>query len=240
MVRLCSPRSMPPMYDLSKPASTARDSCDKPDPSLTLRIVTPKSIKTWFPECLGDGFAIPRPRNRPRPIGLYWSAVVTNSAKVRLPNKLSLLDQGSVWAESCECPNTNHSFQLQKKFNSNKNSNSRIKLGVNVLKQILERLAKKDLWKHKRVARLAIDTPRTNSTISQIACHEFKQTKSGVGKIYHLENSSPGCNFFVAKKKGMQAPFGQTAATSNQPYSARSLEPSTPGYPAGEKMLVGC
>jgi integrase len=37
----------------------------------------------------------------------------------------------------------------------------------------------------------------------------------------------------------MQTPFGQTAAASNQPYSARSLEPSTPSYPAVEKLLVG-
>ena len=54
-----------------------------------------------------------RPRNRPCPTGLCWSAVVTNSAKVRLPKKLSLLDQGSVWVESCECPNTN---QLRSKL----------------------------------------------------------------------------------------------------------------------------
>ena len=48
-----------------------------------------------------------------------------------------------------------------------------------------------------------------------------------------------GANFSQLKKLGMQTPFGQAAAASNQPYSARSSQPSSQRYPAGEKLLVG-
>jgi hypothetical protein len=54
-----------------------------------------------------------------------------------------------------------------------------------------------------------------------------------------LKSQVLGANFSQLKKLGMQTPFGQTAAASNQPYSARSLEPSTLSYPAAKKLLVG-
>jgi hypothetical protein len=48
-----------------------------------------------------------------------------------------------------------------------------------------------------------------------------------------------GANFSQLKKLGMQTPFGQAAAASNQPCSARSPEPSSQSYPANKKLLVG-
>jgi hypothetical protein len=47
-------------------------------------------------------------------------------------------------------------------------------------------------------------------------------------KITTLKSKVLGANFSQLKKLAMQNPFGQTAAASNQPCSARSLEPSTP------------
>jgi hypothetical protein len=52
-------------------------------------------------------------------------------------------------------------------------------------------------------------------------------------KITTMKSQVLGANFSQLKKLSMQTPFGQTAATSNQPYSARSLEPSTQSYSAG-------
>ena len=58
-------------------------------------------------------------------------------------------------------------------------------------------------------------------------------------KITTLKSQVLGANFSQLKKLGLQTPFGQTAAVSNQPYSARSLEPSSQRYPADEKLRVG-
>jgi hypothetical protein len=52
-------------------------------------------------------------------------------------------------------------------------------------------------------------------------------------KITTLKNQVLDANFSQLKKLGMQTPFGQAAVASNQPYSAKSLEPSTLSYPAG-------
>jgi hypothetical protein len=46
-------------------------------------------------------------------------------------------------------------------------------------------------------------------------------------KITTLKSQVLGANFSQLKKLGMQTPFGQTAAASNQPYSTRSTEPSS-------------
>ena len=53
------------------------------------------------------------------------------------------------------------------------------------------------------------------------------ETEEGWIKITILKSQVLGANFLQLKKLGMQTPFGQTAAASNQPYSARSLEPSS-------------
>jgi len=61
-----------------------------------------------------------------------------------------------------------------------------------------------------------------------------KQSQGWV-KITTLKSQVLGANFSQLKKLGMQTPFGQTAAASNQPYSARSPKPSSQRYPAGMK-----
>ena len=152
-----------------------------------------------------------------------------------LPKKLSLSAQGSVWVESSESPWTSIT---DSSINTVSNwidfSNARIKQKINVLKQILERRAK-GLWKHKRAARLAINTPQMDLVALQMACHEFKQPKLGVGKNHHHETSSTGSKFSTAEKIGLQNPFVQTAAALKQPYSARSPEPSTLDLPSWVK-----
>ena len=65
-----------------------------------------------------------------------------------------------------------------------------------------------------------------------------KQSQGWV-KITTLKSQVLGANFSQLKKLGMQTPFGQAAAASNQPNSARSLEPSSQSYPAAKKLLVG-
>ena len=89
--------------------------CTTSKPCLHSNLQTLRSVGTSAVAacCVSIAAHKRRPRNRPCPIGLCWSAVVKNSAKVRLPKKLSLLVEGSVWVESCECPNTN---QLRSKL----------------------------------------------------------------------------------------------------------------------------
>jgi len=65
------------------------------------------------------------------------------------------------------------------------------------------------------------------------ATHSYAKSLVRWVKITTLKSQVLGANFSQLKKLGMQTPFGQAAAASNQPNSARSLEPSTLSYPAG-------
>lgn len=56
---LCSPRSIPPKYERSRPLARAKSSWEKPLASLKDLIVLPSLTKTGLPACEGDGFAMP-------------------------------------------------------------------------------------------------------------------------------------------------------------------------------------
>ena len=188
---------------IQAPRWWTRCSCTTSKPCLhsNLQTLRPVGTSAVADCCVSLAAHKRRPRNRPCPFGLCWSAVVTNSAKVRLPKKLSLCAQGSVWVESSESPWIPITVsKMNADSNWIDNSNTRIKQETNVLKQILERPAKRDLWKHKRAAKLAINTSQLDAAIAQMAWHEFKQTNSGVVKNHQLELVSTGCKFFAAEK----------------------------------------
>ena len=101
---------------IQAPRWWTRCSCTTSKPCLhsNLQTLRPVGTSAVAACCVSIAAHKRRSRNRPCLTRLCWSAVVTNSAKVRLPRKLSLLVEGSVWVESCECPNTN---QLRSKLN---------------------------------------------------------------------------------------------------------------------------
>jgi hypothetical protein len=97
-----------------------------------------------------------------------------------------------------------------------------------VLKQILERRAKGIC---ESTSELQGSLSIRHEWIQQL--HKWHRTSSRKQvrrwlKITTLKWQVLGANFSQLKKLGMQTPFGQSVATPNPPYIARSLEPRTP------------